>query len=116
MDLQTFVKETLVQICDGVNDAAQVVNVRGAIINPDGTQCDGDTTYVNPGFRRTVQNVEFDVALTTTEGKGTEGGIGVMVGSIGLGSKGKSDKAFTSTSRVKFTVPVSLPASSLESR
>ncbi|TWT93260.1 hypothetical protein [Stieleria varia] len=116
MELRTFIKETLVQICDGVNDAAQDVNIRGAIINPDGTQSDGNTTYVNPGFRRTVQNVEFDVALTTTEGKGTEGGIGVMVGTIGLGSKGKSDTSSSSTSRVKFTVPVSLPASELESR
>ncbi|WP_404304955.1 hypothetical protein [Neorhodopirellula lusitana] len=116
MELRTFIKETLVQICDGVNDAATEVNVRGAIINPDGTQSDGNSTYVNPSFQRTVQDVEFDVALTATEGTGTEGGIGVMAGVIGLGSKGKSDTSSSSTSRVKFTVPVSLPASALESK
>jgi enolase len=114
MDLRTFIKETLIQICDGVSEAADEVSLRGAIINPKGTQSVENTTYINSQFRRTVQNVEFDVALTTVEGKGTEGGIGVMIGSIGLGSKGKSDSSATSSSRVKFTVPVSLPASNVD--
>lgn len=113
MDLQTFVKLTIIQICDGVDDAANEVKSRGALVNPNGTYNDGNATYVNPERPRTVQNVEFDVAVTTIEGTGTEGGIGVMVGSIGLGSKGKSDTSKSSTSRVKFTVPISLPGSDL---
>lgn len=111
IDLQTFIRETIVQICSGVTDAAEIAFEKGAIINPNSVSDTNHRTFMKKGFARSVHDIEFDVALTTTEGKGTEGGIGVMVGSIGLGTKGKSDSAASSTSRVKFTVPVALPAS-----
>ena len=111
IDLQTFIRETIVQICNGVTEAADVVSEKGAVVNPEGVSATEHRMFMKKGYARNVQQVEFDVALTTTEGKGTEGGIGVMIGSIGLGSKGKSDSEASSSSRVKFTVPVALPAS-----
>ena len=53
--------------------------------------------------------IEFDVAVTTTEGTETKGGIGVFVVAVGLGSQGKSDATNSSSSRIKFSVPIFLP-------
>jgi len=56
-----------------------------------------------------LSNVEFDVAVTAEKSEGTKGGIGVFVGSIGLGAQGKSDLKNQSVSRIKFSAPISLP-------
>jgi len=56
-----------------------------------------------------VSFVEFDMAVTATEGKETKGGIGVVAGVFTLGSAGKSDAASGSESRIKFSVPLLLP-------
>lgn len=56
-----------------------------------------------------LTNVEFDVAVTAEEAKGTKGGIGVFMGSVGLGAQGQSETKNTSLGRIKFSVPVSLP-------
>jgi hypothetical protein len=58
--------------------------------------------------------VEFDIAVTVREGKETAGGIGVVVGAVALGSRGKSTDGNTTVSRLKFQVPVMFPTSSKE--
>jgi hypothetical protein len=60
-------------------------------------------------YTGTAQIVEFDVALTAMEGTGTKGGIGVVAGMFALGSTGQSKEESSSVSRVKFSVPLSLP-------
>ena len=67
---------------------------------------EGDGT---PSYNRIVESIEFDVAVTVSEGKETKGGIGILVGSIGLGSQGKSDSEHSAVSRLKFRVPFVLP-------
>jgi hypothetical protein len=62
-----------------------------------------------PSYMRVVDEIEFDVAVTATEGTETKGGIGIMVGSIGLGAQGKSDRENTSVSRIRFRIPLVLP-------
>jgi hypothetical protein len=57
-----------------------------------------------------VDQVDFDVAVTAVEGKGTKGGIGVFVGAVGLGSLGESNVSSSTVSRIRFSVRVRLPA------
>lgn len=59
--------------------------------------------------RRPVHKIEFDIAVTVTEGKETKGGIGVAMGIVAVGSKGESSSEANSISRLKFIVPVVLP-------
>ncbi len=59
-----------------------------------------------------AQMINFDVALTVTEGTGTKGGIGVVTGIFTLGSAGQSEAESSTVSRVKFAIPVVLPESS----
>jgi len=67
-----------------------------------------------PGYG-IVQNVEFDVALTSTETSSKGGGVGVGVGvplgaTVNIGLQKKLAKSQTVLNRIKFTVPVLFPS------
>ena len=119
MDLQSFIKEALVQIAKGIEDAGEALQDSDAIVNPSnvvgtggdrGTKVYGWLTDNRPeSVRRAVQNIEFDVAVTAASGTETKGGIGIMVGMVVVGSQGKSDASQTSQSRIQFSVPMALP-------
>lgn len=120
MNLTTFIRESLVQIARGIEEANDALADTTAKVNPRGIAPSpkGDTKfygYLNEDdtvkYRRVVQEIEFDIAVHVSEGTETKGGIGIMVGSIGLGSHGKSQAGSTSESRLKFTVPMVLPVS-----
>lgn len=111
MDLKEFVSETIVQIISGVADAQKQSESLGAKVSPKLT---GSSTHgVQLGFLSAeggaTQIVQFDVALTAKEGTGTKGGIGIVAGIVSLGSTGQSNEENASVSRVKFSVPVTLP-------
>jgi hypothetical protein len=111
MKLEEFITETINQIISGISKTHDHAKEKGATVNPrlehrKTTLSTGKTTVraVSP-----IHNVEFDVAVTTTEGKGTKGGFGVFVGPIGAGSQGQSESSNTSMSRIKFSIPIIFP-------
>jgi hypothetical protein len=111
VELKDFVKNTLVQIVDGVLEAEKELSQKGATVNPiggyfDQAQLGGRTWSFKDGI---TESVEFDVALTNSEKEGTAAGIGVLLGSINLGAKGSSEDTVTSVTRIKFSIPVLLP-------
>lgn len=97
MDLKTFVSATLTQIIEGVLNAQSELSIQGASVNPGPT---------GGGW----QVVEFDVAISATEGTETKAGIGVVSALLNAGASGKSNQEASAFSRVKFSVPVKLPA------
>lgn len=119
MELQQFIKETIIQIVAGVTEADEAIKGSGAAVNPPNVFCPAapENPYgaqmspADNGFGRIVEAVSFDIAVTTGKGKGTEGGIGVRVAGIALGSSGESSTTSGSESRVQFRVPVRLPLS-----
>ena len=100
MELDTFVAETLRQIFKGVQTAQQNLDCKGAKINPGRSL-------------NTVQckQIEFDVAVTVTEGteKQGKGNVGVALFGIGGQAQFPSTTANSSVSRIKFEVPVIFP-------
>ena len=108
MELKTFVSQTLVEILQGVKDAQVQAKQIGGKVSPISPFCTVPANGPSVEEDR-PQNIEFDVAVTTSSGKETSGGIGVYVGAVGLGSKGKSEASHESVSRIKFVVPVVLP-------
>lgn len=111
MDLENFVSQTLSQIISGVKSAQVEAAKHGATVNP---HLSANTTELGKqgflwGNGAAAQIVQFDVALTVLEGTGTKGGIGVFAGAINLGSAGQSKNESSSVSRVKFSVPLTLP-------
>ena len=113
MDLKEFVTETLVQIVQGVKDAQTKVssNSSSSHISPQLSTAigvlerQGRLVAQNGGL---VHLVDFDVALTVTEGTGSKGGVGIFVGAIGLGAQNESKASNSSISRIKFQVPITL--------
>ena len=109
MELKDFVKATLEQIVEGAAEAQKSISDRGAIINPSSVQFQKDGTW-NTYDHAMPQEVVFDVALTSTDKKGSSEGIGVFLGSISLGKKNEAGMEQLATTRVRFTIPLVLPA------
>lgn len=115
MELKDFVQQTLLQIIQGVSLAQQDTGTCGAKINPTdsmriGEKLADNSLYSTGQHLQLVQMVEFDVAVTAEEGKGTKGGVGIMVGTIGLGAQGQSEARNTTENRIKFKIPLMLPS------
>lgn len=122
MDLRNFIKETLVQIAQGVEDAREALKDSTAIVNPRnvaGASSGGGDSKVygyvveeeSKVYRQAIQSISFDVAVSVANGTETKGGIGLVVGPVALGSNGKTDATNSSQSRIQFRVPMALPTS-----
>lgn len=112
MELKQFISQALADIVQGVLDAQLVLGANGKYINPELSTQQG--THEKHGKLvsiqgQLVQTVEFDVAVTATEGTDTKGGIGVVAGVFALGSQGQSSEEISAISRIKFSVPITLP-------
>ena len=94
--LDEFIRETIREIAVGVIEGRDAVQQHGVIV----------------GWRseNKVAQLKFDVALTSTDETGAKGGIGVFLGSVGIGGQATSNQGFSSMTRVQFEVPIYLPA------
>ena len=107
MKLQDFVRDTLVQIVTGVQEAQEGLKDSTAKINPQLYGATQDKILSHEGY--SVDMLNFDVALTVEKGTETKGGIAVVAGFFGAGSQGKSEDHSGTVSRVSFKVPMTLP-------
>jgi hypothetical protein len=121
MDLKDFVKESLVQISQGISEANIALEGTGAVINPQNIRINSENSqaYGRTDFSakedprsRVVEKVDFDVSVVVEQGEQTKAGIKLSVASIGLGAGGQSSSADRSESRIKFSVPVVFPSAS----
>lgn len=118
MELKDFISNTIEQISLGIIQASEKCSSLGVIVNPDVTVgSNGD--FVIPkkperiNLQRRVQLLDMDIAIVVTEseeGK-VDGKIGVSF--IGVGADMKKGKSTANESRVKFSIPVCLPITSV---
>lgn len=108
MDLKTFIAESLSQISDGIREAQK--NCTGAIISPRVVYNENGTPRIDdrPKFYA-PQMVEFDVAVTVTEADGDKGGGKIGVSFLNIGGEISSSSENSSTSRIRFEIPVVWP-------
>ena len=114
MDLDEFVRQTLVDVMNGVKaaqeelhgDGSGIVAVKGQI-SPRPAGRSGSTTGGRPlsDIGSPIDQIEFDVAVTAEEGAEAKGGVKVWGLNVGGGVASKE----AVVSRVKFSVPVALP-------
>lgn len=119
MNLKDFIKESIVEISEAINEANEELSGKGAIVNPARVHVYGDKEssvygYVldpdeNESLRRPVHLLNFDVAVTASETEGTKGGASIKVAGFGLGVNGKEETNNSINSRITFNLPVSLP-------
>lgn len=110
MELNEFVKGTLLQIIQGVHEAQGLAKEYGATVNPGRITGNNLLQSTINNKSCTVQNVDFVVGLTSSTSESTKLGIGVMLGSIGIGGKTDANDNNTAATSVKFSVPIALPA------
>ena len=83
MELQEFVKKTLEQISNGVDDAREA----GVII-----------------YKTNYTSIEFDVSITTSASEKTSASAGIFIASFGLGGNIKDAHDYTALNRIKFHI------------
>ena len=112
MKLKDFVAETLNEIIDGVMEAQTHYQGKGGSVNPDTLSSSGspEGKIWDRSSKTYAQKIDFDVAVTTSEGTEARGGVGIFVGPIGLGSQGKLDASNISYNRIRFSIPIVLPS------
>lgn len=118
MDLKEFVKESIVQIAQGIDEANKELEESSAMVNPIHVVANTDSAQayartrkpsdINPDAR-IVEKVEFDVAVVAETGEGGKVGAKLSIASIGIGGEGEKKSMNKSESRIKFTVPMVYP-------
>ena len=103
MDLKDFIRETLLQIQRGIGEAQEELHGKykgliSPLFKPIESLTDADMEWV-----------EFDVAITVTEGENRDVSGKLNVAAISLGGSGKKSHETESVSRVRFRVPVMPP-------
>jgi Trypsin-co-occurring domain 2 len=108
VNLKDFVADVICQVEDGLIDAINRhdrKHIPGRI-NPVFLK-EGGSEY---DWKSAVQNIEFDISVTVSETKSRElGGEAKVYVLTGSGKRSKSHED-TTTNRIKFSIPVSLPA------
>lgn len=110
MDLKEFVKETLVQITQGVKEAQVECKEIGGLVNPMlSVKTCNDEVYKHDGKDYPATKVSFNVALTEANNKGDKTGIGVFLGKVSLGKEANKESEKQTVTSVEFSVTVVFP-------
>jgi hypothetical protein len=114
MNLNEFITATLTQIIQGIKSAQKVANENGAKISSTnltftGAKSGAGIVYYDKISLEIVQYVDFDIAVTTKEGDKEKGGVGIFVGSFGVGAQAQTENERSSLNRIKFSIPLYLP-------
>lgn len=122
MELQEFIKSSLVEISRGVLDASTALKDTDAIVSPEnfkvnsensqafGRTKSGPSALDPESGTRVVHKVDFDIAVLVDESDKVNAGIKISVMSIGLTGGGESTTKSGSASRIKFSVPIVMPS------
>jgi hypothetical protein len=112
MDVKDFVASTILQIMEGVASTQEAARALGGYVNPTAS------TFVQAGGKhigvtatgQAIYPIEFDIAVVVSgEGQVEAGGKLQVASIISIGGKGKSTDKQETTSRVKFSVSVTMP-------
>ena len=108
MQLDEFVKETLVQISKGVKEASTAVTEFGGTVNP-------LADYVGPCFetqkiKPEKKIVKFDIAIQVKESTDSEANAGAKLSVFSIGGGVKSLDESNIAHRVTFEVLMDLPS------
>lgn len=111
MELKQYVKETLLQIIDGVKEAQTDALDKGAIINPVNIKGGSATDlYISVNNKNVcVNNIDFEVEVSTTDETNTSTGVGIYVAGLGLGTKNNDKGRNLATNKLAFSILATLP-------
>lgn len=120
MELKEFIKEAIEGIVSGILESKESLSNTDAEISPENFQVNSEesqaygrtiTTNNHPtSGTRVVSKIDFDIAVIAEDSDSTNAGGKLSIMSVAI-SGGKEKKAAnSSTSRIKFSIPVVLPS------
>ncbi|MGH6668636.1 hypothetical protein R3O55_012735 [Bacteroides hominis] len=109
MELKDFIKDTVSQIAEAVTELNGETSIP-MTVNPAKTEFLNGKQFLNMGFSKSyLTNIDFDLTLSLSEGKGNNAKVGVFASVIGIGASSNENAKNESISKIKFTLPVLLP-------
>ncbi len=108
MELKEFIRESLVQITEGVIEAEEICSKKGANINP--LLSENKEMAMTP-YNNSVSMVKYHIGLCDSTDSSDKRGIGVFLANIGVGYSGDEVKKFESVTSIDFSIPIKLPYS-----
>ncbi|MBX2970875.1 MAG: hypothetical protein KF803_16025 [Cyclobacteriaceae bacterium] len=114
MKLDEFIFESIKQVIDGIDNAREYAETKGAKISGEnlnfiGAKNGGGVVYMSQINNEIIEKIDFDIAVVAKEGDKAKGGVGLFVGAVGMGIQGHTESENSSMSRIKFSVPLHLP-------
>lgn len=108
MELKVFIKDTLVQISKGIEEAKTElgqVKVGNTMINPSSAGGSLTITIDKDEYKR-IEEIEFDIAVIVEQKSEGKAGIGVLASIITAGASKSTGDINSETHRIKFKVPI----------
>lgn len=113
MELKDFVSNTITSIVDGVIDAKELIEKKGAKINPTYSPKAADQfahRSSDNGEYYKITNVHFDVAVSVNETANTSAGAHLLIASLFKAGASSTDGTENQNiSRITFDVNLLLP-------
>lgn len=112
MDIKDFIKESLVQIVEGITEANEALKDKGTYIPSRMIVGEGVLTTLDKetNTTRNFMRVDFDLAVTVTQSDIIKAGGGLSIASLGkLGATSEDTSKNEEISRIKYTIPIALP-------
>ena len=114
MELQTFIKETLVQIANGLIEAQNELKEKDFYINP---MAFNDKDLAKSGYEnkfRKFQTIKIKTLVTVNDDTTKEAGAGAKLSIFKAGVGIEESKSNSSATELEFEVPVSFPVSEIK--
>ena len=111
MELQEFIKQTLIEINQGIIDAQVQTKDSGFLINPKNIKKKDSNIYeVRNGESATIQEIEFNVVVNVAEGNNSKIAVGAFTGFISGGASKSNQNNNSSQTTIRFSIPVQFPS------
>ncbi len=105
MELRIFIKQALLDIVKGIEDA-QKETPEGTIV----PKTSIDKPYLEMGFTK-MQIIDFEIAVRIEESTGKDAKIGVVSGFFNSGVSGNASNDKSQESIIRLKIPVQYPSS-----
>jgi hypothetical protein len=121
MDLKDFIRESLVQISQGIEEANMALQGSVAEVNPPKfiahsgeSQAYGRVSATADENKPLVHLIDFDVAIQAQQGTEAGGGMKLSIASVGIGADAKTKDSQSTESRLKFGIPMVYPTNRID--
>ena len=105
MDIKEFVRNTIVQVVEGVNSASLELKESGSKVLLGSQVARGVGVVFNSNGEH-INSLDFDIAVVAVEKDSISGGAGLKIAGVNLGGSTKNELSNQSISRIQFSVPI----------